>query len=95
MAMPGGFEALPHVRLFCGQPSRYLWEDESGNVHHIHQGKGGEQGDALMPFLVSLGQHSAFGVHGLSCETRAVNCGGSGKKVRNFGRSGGGSDGER
>ena len=60
MAMPGGSEALPHVRLFYGQPSRYLWEDESGNVHHIHQGEGGEQGDALMPLLLSLGQHSAL-----------------------------------
>ena len=60
MEMPGGSEALPHVRLSYGQPSRCLWEDESGNVHHIHQGEGGEQGDALMPLLFSLGQHSAL-----------------------------------
>ena len=53
MEMVGGSQALPHVRLFYGQPSRYLWEDESGNVHHIHQGEGGEQGDALMPLLFS------------------------------------------
>ena len=60
MEMPGGSQALPRVRLFYGQPSRYLWEDESGNVHRIHQGEGGEQGDALMPLLFSLGQHSAL-----------------------------------
>ena len=55
MAMPGGSAALPFVRLFYGQPSRYLWEDEDGDVHHIYQGEGGEQGDALMPLLFSLG----------------------------------------
>ena len=48
------------VRLFYGQPSRYLWEDEDGAIHHIHQGEGGEQGDALMPLLFSLGQHAAL-----------------------------------
>ena len=58
MAMPGGSEAPLHVTLFYGQPSRYLWEDESGNVHHKHQGEGGEQEDVLRPLLFSLGQHS-------------------------------------
>ena len=60
VAMPGGSAALPFVRLFYGQPSRYLWEDEDGDVHHIYQGEGGEQGDALMPLLFSLGQHAAL-----------------------------------
>ena len=31
-----------------------------GDVHHIHQGEGGEQGDALMPMLFCLGQHGAL-----------------------------------
>ena len=41
------------VRLFYGQPSRYLWEDSVGVVHHVDQGEGGEQGDAMMPLLFS------------------------------------------
>ena len=52
IAMPGGSEALPFVRSFYGQPSRYVWEDD--------QGEGEEQGDALMPLLFSLGQHAAL-----------------------------------
>ena len=31
----GGSQALPFVRLFCGQPSRYFWEDSVGVVHHV------------------------------------------------------------
>ena len=31
-----------------------------GLVHEVHQGEGGEQGDALMPALFSLGQHNAL-----------------------------------
>ena len=45
---------------FYGSPSTYLWEDEEGGVHEIRQGEGGEQGDALMPALFSLGQHGAL-----------------------------------
>ena len=44
----GGSQALPFVRLFYGQPSRYLWEDSVGVVHHVDQGEGGEQGDAAL-----------------------------------------------
>ena len=40
-----GVRELPFARLFNGDPSTYLWEDEVGDVHHIHQGEGGEQGD--------------------------------------------------
>ena len=58
--MPGGSAALPFVRSFYGQPSRYMWEDEFGEVHHIDQGEGGEQGDALMSLFFSLGQHAAL-----------------------------------
>ena len=58
--VPDGPEALPFVRMFYGQASMYLWEDDEGIVHDIHQGEGGEQGDALMPLLFSLGQHPAL-----------------------------------
>ena len=53
-------EALPFVRLFYGQPSTYLWEDNDNIVHSIPQGEGGGQGDPLMPLLFSLGQHRAL-----------------------------------
>ena len=46
--------------MFCGTPSKFLWEDELGVVNHIPQGEGGEQGDPLMPLLFSLGQHRAL-----------------------------------
>ena len=46
--------------MFHGSPSRFLWEDELGNVNYIPQGEGGEQGDASMPLLFSLGQHRAL-----------------------------------
>ena len=56
----GAGEALPFVLMFYGAPSVYLWEDDVGDIHTIHQGEGGEQGDALMPLLFALGQHSAL-----------------------------------
>ena len=46
--------------MFSGRPSTYLWEDAEGTVHTINQGEGGEQGDALMPLLFWLGQHSGL-----------------------------------
>ena len=52
----GRSAAVPFARLFYGRPSEYLWEDASGEVHKIPQGEGGEQGDAMMPLLFSLGQ---------------------------------------
>ena len=55
-----GSSALPFVSMFYGTPSSYLWEDSIGRVHTILQGEGGEQGDALMPLLFSLGQHLAL-----------------------------------
>ena len=60
MNVEGGSAALPFVSMFYGSPSKYLWEDDVGAIHTIDQGEGGEQGDALMPLLHSLGQHSAF-----------------------------------
>ena len=52
--------AVPFVRQFHGSPSRYLWENDFGEVRDIDQGEGGEQGDPLMPMLFSLGQHNAL-----------------------------------
>ena len=57
--MEGGTAVLPFVRMFCGSPSEYLWEDNQGNVHVVPQGEGGEQGDAMMPLLFCLGQLEA------------------------------------
>ena len=42
----------------------YLWEDGAGVRHRIHQAEGGEQGDPLMPLLLSLGIHDSL------CEVR-------------------------
>ena len=56
----GGRAVLPFERLFFSSPSAYLWEDDDGEVHTIHQGEGGEQGDALMPFLFCVAQHAAL-----------------------------------
>ena len=56
--MPG--EALAFVRLLCGQPSQFLWEDAESTVHTVAQGEEGEQGDPLMPLLFSSGQHAAL-----------------------------------
>ena len=51
---------LPFVRQFYGGPSEYLWTDDGGSTHRIPQGKGGEQGDPLMPALYALGQHDGL-----------------------------------
>ena len=53
-------QAVPHVRMFDGQPSTYIWRMSTTLLHSIHQGEGGDQGDALMPLLFSLGQHGAL-----------------------------------
>ena len=60
MRVEGGSAALPFVRMFYGALSEYFWEDSCGTVHTIPQGEGGEQGDALMPLLFAVGQHSAL-----------------------------------
>ena len=36
------------------------WEDELGEIHDTQQGEGGEQGDALMPMLFSVGLREAL-----------------------------------
>ena len=35
----GGCSVLPFVRLFCSQPSAYLWEGNEGVVHNIIKGR--------------------------------------------------------
>ena len=52
--------AVPFVSMFHRTASTYLWEDDEGTTHKIVQGEGGEQGDAMMPLLFSLGQHPAL-----------------------------------
>ena len=34
LSLEGGGQLLPFVRTFYGQPSTFLWEDETGEVHH-------------------------------------------------------------
>ena len=71
--MPGGLEVLPSVRMFCGSPSRFFWEDELGNVNCIPQGEGGEHGDPLMPLLFSPWPESCAGVNTCSlCMTTST-----------------------
>ena len=48
------------MRQFYTEPSQYFWTDDYGVTHCVQQGEGGEQGDALMPMLYSLGQHGAL-----------------------------------
>ena len=60
MDMVDGKKLVPFVRLFYDSPSTYIWEDEVGDVRHVLQGEGGEQGNPLMPLLFSLGQHRAI-----------------------------------
>ena len=49
MGIDGGDAVLPFVRQFYGHPSAHIWEDDTGNVHEVAQGEGGEQGDPWMP----------------------------------------------
>jgi len=57
---PTAHSILPFVMLAYGRQSCYLWRDDAGNTHEILQGEGGEQGDALMPALFSLGMADAL-----------------------------------
>ena len=51
---------LPYARTFYGRESRYVWFDDHGVDHTIHQGEGVEQGDALSPALFSLALNLAL-----------------------------------
>ena len=71
LRMEKGDQIIPFVRMFCGSPSTYLWEDETGTTRDIPQGEGGEQGDPLMPLLFALGLHRALtAVRGGCCRAR-------------------------
>ena len=59
MDMEEGDRLLPFSVLFYSDRSTFLWDDEVGDTHKIRQGEGGDQGDAWMPLLFSLGQHGA------------------------------------
>ena len=59
-SVDGGRSGPPFVLQFYGNPSSYLWTDDSGVTHGILQGEGGEQGDPLMPMLYAVGQHQAL-----------------------------------
>ena len=39
-SVEGGEAILPFVRQFYGAPSTYLWQDDSRDIHEIHQGEG-------------------------------------------------------
>ena len=58
--LPSARKLLPFVLMSYGATSTYVWTDENGIAHDIHQGEGGEQGDALMPALFCLGLHDAL-----------------------------------
>ena len=61
MQVDGGSPTLPFVRVFYGAPPEYYWwKDDCGLIHSISHREGGEQGDAMMPLLFTLGQHSAL-----------------------------------
>ena len=40
--MVDGDKMIPFIRQFYGSPSTFLWDDDFGKVHHVHQGEGGE-----------------------------------------------------
>ena len=54
-----GGETTPFVRMFCGSPSTYVWEDAEGVEHSILQVKVVSR-ETLMPLLCSFGQHGAL-----------------------------------
>ena len=54
--------AVLFVFMFYGTASTYVWEDDEGTTHKVVASEGGEQVDAMMPLLSSLGQHHALEV---------------------------------
>ena len=57
--VPGLHSLLPFVKTVCSSASSFVWADADVR-HTIEQHQGGERGDALMPFLFSLGVQNAL-----------------------------------
>ena len=58
--LPTAHRLIPFIMSTYGEGSVYIWTDNENSARHIHQGEGGEQGDALMPALFCLGLHDAL-----------------------------------
>ena len=56
MGLSNGWALVAVCADTLRQPSVFLWEDETGEVRHIQQGEGGEQGDPLVLLLFCLAQ---------------------------------------
>ena len=57
--VPGLVDMLPFVKT-ASSKSSCVWADEEGVRRTIEQPEGGEQGDPLMPLLISLGIQNAL-----------------------------------
>ena len=62
LEVPGLRPLLPFVRSIYARPSRYVWQDDVGQRHEVHQHEGGEQGDPLMPLVFRLAIQNALAV---------------------------------
>ena len=59
--LPQAREMIPFLRIFYGQESTFFVSDvDSDDIFEVTQGEGGEQGDALMPAMFSLGLNLAL-----------------------------------
>ena len=58
--VPGGSAASPFMRLFHAEPSTYLWQDDVGTTHRIHQRAGGpvDASALLSGPTCSVGSHA-------------------------------------
>ena len=69
ISLPTAHRLIPFVRASYADTSTYIWTDSNGISHQIPQAEGGEQGDALMPALFSLGLHDALHEVSLICRS--------------------------
>ena len=60
LAHPVLRDLVPHVRMWYGTRSTFVWTDENGESHLVEQAEGGEQGDPLMPALFCLAVRPAL-----------------------------------
>ena len=58
--LPAAREMIPFLRMFYGQQSKFFVNGADDDVFEVLQGEGGEQGDALMPALFSVGLNLAL-----------------------------------